>query len=158
MASKCGNGKDNTGQAQARCVELLKERLESDKGCLAAKEAEELRKQGNAFFQSGQYNEAIAAYSVGLASWDDCLTYSNRSECYLKQDRFMEAKLDAKKALGLAGEVGNKKAAWRLGKACVALGELDQASDAVSHGLSHFPEDPALRQLRTDIERERRRR
>merc|ERR1712129_316051 len=156
MESKCGNGMDNNGQAQARCVQLLRERLEKDKQGPGIKEAEDLRSQGNDYFKKGQFKEALAAYSVGLAAWDDCLIYSNRAECYLKLERFMEAKMDAKKALGLAGEAGNKKAAWRLGKACLALGELDQAADAVTGGLLQCPTDAALRQLRNDVERDRR--
>lgn len=157
MASKCGNGIDNTAQAQGQCVELLRERLavERQEGT-RVKEAEDLRAQGNGFFKSGNMKEAIAAYSVGLASWDDGLIYSNRAECYLKLEKFTEAKMDAKKALGLAGEAGSRKASWRLGKACLALGELDQASEAAAEGLKQCAEDAALRQLRTDIERERR--
>jgi len=158
MASRCGNGLNNTAQAQAECVELLRDRLDKDKEGPGIKEAEDLRKQGNDFFKKGELNEAIAAYSVGLASWDDELIYSNRAECYLKQERFTEAKMDAKKALGLAGEAGNKKAAWRLGKACLALGDLDGATEATREGLAKCPSDAALRQLRNDIELERRRR
>jgi len=84
--------------------------------------------------------------------------YSNRSECYLKLQKHLEAKLDAQKAVGLAGEEGNKKASWRLGRACLLLGELRQAADAAQVGLARFPGDVALRQLANDVERERRER
>lgn len=156
MASKCGNGPDNNSQAQAQCVTLLRERLEADRQGAGIKEAEDLRKQGNDFFKKDQLKEAIAAYSIALASWDDGLVYSNRAESYLKLKQFIEAKMDAKKALGLLEEAGAKKAAWRLGKACLALGELDQAAEAAARGLSDHPADASLRQLRVDVERERR--
>merc|ERR1712124_160083 len=100
--------------------------------------------RANALMLKERMEKAIAAYSVGLASWDDGLIYSNRAECYLKLDRFTEAKLDAKKALGLTGEAGAKKASWRLGKACLALGELEQASESLAQGLALHPADAAL--------------
>uniref|UniRef100_A0A7S0B3B8 Uncharacterized protein n=1 Tax=Pyrodinium bahamense TaxID=73915 RepID=A0A7S0B3B8_9DINO len=175
--SKCGSGPDNSGQAQARCVELLAARAAKEAAwregrpaespdeagaaaalLVGAREAAELRQQGNGFFAKGQYNEAVAAYSIALSFLDDAVLYSNRSECYLKLQRALEAKLDAQKAVGLAGEAGNKKAAWRLGRACLALGELPQAAEAARVGLRLWPADAALRQLANDAENERRRR
>lgn len=156
-ASKCGGGPDNNSRAQGRCVELLEERAAKDKESGASKEADDLRQQGNAFFKKSNFTEAVAAYSLGLASWDDGLTYSNRAECYLKLERNMEAKMDAQKALGLLkGQEGTRKASWRLGKACLLLEELDRAAEAVSDGLADFPSDVSLRQLRVDVERARR--
>lgn len=175
--SKCGNGPDNNGQGQAACVRLLAERAEKEaawrearpaeaeeeKAAAAAllagaREAAELRQQGNAFFGKGQYKEAVASYSIALSFLDDGVLYSNRAECYLKLQRHLEAKLDAQKAVGLAGEAGNRKASWRLGRACLALGDLGAAAEAARTGLRLWPEDAALRQLARDAEAERRRR
>eukprot|EP00929_Paragymnodinium_shiwhaense_P100988 TRINITY_DN63714_c0_g1_i1.p1 TRINITY_DN63714_c0_g1~~TRINITY_DN63714_c0_g1_i1.p1 ORF type:complete len:369 (-),score=97.19 TRINITY_DN63714_c0_g1_i1:87-1193(-) len=167
--SRCGNGPDNHGQAQGRCVELLSQQLEKVRsewsGSSVGKDAEELRQQGNAFFKKSQYNEAIAAYSLALASFDDGMLYSNRAECYLKVQRNLEAKLDAQKAAGLAKAVPKdrqkgweKKAFWRLGRACLALSDDTQAAEAAKNGLAEWSDDPALKQLANDAESARRKR
>ncbi|CAK0888732.1 unnamed protein product [Prorocentrum cordatum] len=157
-ASVCGNGADNHGQAQAKCVSILAEHTASAASSGPPKEAEELREQGNAFFKKGQWQEAIAAYSIALSFGDSAALYANRSACYLQLERFMEAKLDAQKAVGLAGDAGHKKASWRLAKAALALGDLGRAEEAASEGLKVHAGDPALRQLRNEIQLERRRR
>eukprot|EP00927_Polykrikos_kofoidii_P058182 TRINITY_DN52563_c0_g1_i1.p1 TRINITY_DN52563_c0_g1~~TRINITY_DN52563_c0_g1_i1.p1 ORF type:complete len:417 (-),score=80.27 TRINITY_DN52563_c0_g1_i1:85-1281(-) len=175
--SKCGNGLDNHGQAQARCVALLASRVDQEAAwrrgeaasaaeqadvvsavAAAARGAAELRQQGSDFFGKGQYKEAVAAYSLALSSFDDAVLYSNRAECYLKLQSFLKAKMDARKAVGLFGEAGNKKAVWRLGRACLALDEVSEAADSARDGLRLWPGDPALKQLATDAERARRRR
>eukprot|EP00747_Dinoflagellata_sp_TGD_P181289 gnl/TRDRNA2_/TRDRNA2_35078_c0_seq1.p1 gnl/TRDRNA2_/TRDRNA2_35078_c0~~gnl/TRDRNA2_/TRDRNA2_35078_c0_seq1.p1 ORF type:complete len:384 (+),score=112.18 gnl/TRDRNA2_/TRDRNA2_35078_c0_seq1:37-1188(+) len=155
--SRCGNGRDNHPQAQARCVEILSQRQKEDVARGPPKEAEELRKQGNGFFQKGSYDEAMAAYSLGLSFVDDAGLYANRAACHLQSQRFLEAKLDAQKAVGLAGEAGHKKASWRLAKACLALGELDKAEAAVKEALLRDSTDGALRQLKNEVVLERRR-
>lgn len=156
--SRCGNGADSHELAKARCVEMLASRLQRDEEASATKDAENLRQQGNEHFRQQHFKEAIAAYSLGLASWDDALLYSNRAECYIKLGQHAEAKMDAQKAVGLSGASGNKKASWRLATACFALGELDKAAEAASAGLAQFPQDPALLQMRSKVELERRRR
>lgn len=178
--SKCGNGPDNTGGAQARCVALLAERAAQEAAwrrgeppppgsspeivalaasfAQGAREMAELKQQGNGFFAKSQHNEAVAAYSVALSFFDDCTLYSNRAECYLRLGRHLEAKLDAQKAVGLAGEEGHKKSTWRLGRACLELGELQQAADAAKAGLKIWPDDRVLRQLAVDVENTRRQR
>merc|ERR1712228_1058994 len=96
-------------------------------------------------------------------AFDDGVIYSNRAECYLKLEKHLAAKLDAQKAFGLAvgsitedsGAFG-KKAAWRLGKACLALGDHSQAAAAAANGLRRFHGDAALRQLANDAELARR--
>lgn len=178
--SRCGNGPDNNGQAQARCVELLAEReareatwreggpaasKEEEASAAAAAagalEAANLRSQGNGFFKQGRHNDAVASYSLALSFFDDPVLYSNRAECYLKLQKPLEAKLDAQKAAGLAKAASSAvglKASWRLGRACLALGEVGKAAEVTGEALKSWPGDKALLQLATDAERERRRR
>eukprot|EP00419_Tripos_fusus_P014387 CAMPEP_0172750654 /NCGR_PEP_ID=MMETSP1074-20121228/150020_1 /TAXON_ID=2916 /ORGANISM="Ceratium fusus, Strain PA161109" /LENGTH=376 /DNA_ID=CAMNT_0013582825 /DNA_START=8 /DNA_END=1134 /DNA_ORIENTATION=+ len=141
--SKCGNGCDNNGQAQAKCISILVERSAADNAAGSPKEVDELRQQGNEFFQKGELQEAIAAYSIGLSFEDNMGLYANRAACYLQLEKFVEAKLDAHKAVGLAGEAGHKKASWRLAKAALALGELDRAEEALGKALKLHAGDPA---------------
>lgn len=157
-ASLCGNGSDNNGQAQAQCVRILSERVEANLAAGSPKEVEDMKKQGNAYFQQGEWKEAIAAYSIGLSFEDHAGLYNNRAACYMQLNKYLEAKLDAQKAVGLSGDSGNKKASWRLAKAALALGELDRADEALVAGLRQFAGDPALRQLKNEVALERRKR
>jgi len=157
-SSKCGNGRDNNLQAQARCVELLEQRAARDHASGSSREAEDLREQGNDAFRKGKHSEAAAAYSLGLSFVDDAALYANRAACYLALGKYVEAKMDAQKAVGLSGDGGHRKASWRLAKATLALGELDRAEEALREALARDPGDAALRQLRVEVERERRKR
>merc|ERR1712217_934852 len=157
-ASLCGNGSDNNGLAQSQCIRILQERVEANHTAGSPKEVEDMRKQGNAYFQRNEWKEAIAAYSIGLSFEDNAGLYANRAACYLQLEKHLEAKLDAQKAVGLSGDAGNKKASWRLAKAALALGELDRADEALASALKLFSGDPALRQLKNEVALERRRR
>ncbi|CAE8648127.1 unnamed protein product, partial [Polarella glacialis] len=156
-ASKCGRSGEDS-DAQARCVNLLEEVDAKLRAAGPPAALEELRTQGNGFFKKKSYADAVAAYSLGLAHSEDAGLYANRAACYLEMGKHMEAKLDAKKAVGLAGDAGHLKASWRLAKSCLTLGELDGADEALSEALAKFPEDAALRQLRNEVTLERRRR
>jgi len=157
-SSKCGRGRDDNAAAQRRCVELLEDRAARDHAAGPPREVEELRVQGNAFFRKKRYEEAAAAYSLGLSFLDDAGLYANRAACYLQLGKPLEAKLDARKAVGLAGEAGHVKASWRVARSCLALGELDAADEALREALGRTPEDAALRQLRNEVALERRKR
>lgn len=152
-ASHCGHGVSNTGQAKAHCCELLATKWAEWR---PPKKADEFRAQGNEYFKKKNYREAVASYSLGLSFAEDVGLYANRAACYLGLERFVEAKLDAQKAVGLAGEAGHEKAAWRLAKSALALGELDRAEEALRDALKCFPTSAALLQLRHDVAAERR--
>lgn len=157
-ASRCGNGRDNHARSQAWCVEILAEQEQRRRVAGLPREVEELRKQGGDFFRKGQLKEAAAAYSIALSFEDEAGLYANRAACYLQLGKFLEAKLDAQKAVGFSGEAGHKKASWRLAKAALALGELDRADEALKDALEKFDGDVALRQLKNEVALERRHR
>uniref|UniRef100_A0AAQ4QTD8 Sperm associated antigen 1 n=1 Tax=Gasterosteus aculeatus aculeatus TaxID=481459 RepID=A0AAQ4QTD8_GASAC len=71
-----------------------------------------LKQEGNDFVKKGQYQEALGKYSESLKlKPEECSIYTNRALCYLKLERFAEAKKDCDAALRV--EPNNKKAFYR---------------------------------------------
>ncbi|KAM8871094.1 sperm-associated antigen 1-like isoform 2-T2 [Spinachia spinachia] len=71
-----------------------------------------LKQEGNDFVKKGQYQEALGKYSESLQlKPEECSIYTNRALCYLKLERFAEAKEDCDAALRV--EPNNKKAFYR---------------------------------------------
>uniref|UniRef100_A0A3Q4G582 Sperm associated antigen 1 n=1 Tax=Neolamprologus brichardi TaxID=32507 RepID=A0A3Q4G582_NEOBR len=71
-----------------------------------------LKQEGNDFVKKNQYQDALGKYTECLKlKPEECAIYTNRALCYLKLERFAEAKQDCDAALKL--EPTNKKAFYR---------------------------------------------
>eukprot|EP00179_Madagascaria_erythrocladioides_P009825 CAMPEP_0198315766 /NCGR_PEP_ID=MMETSP1450-20131203/5911_1 /TAXON_ID=753684 ORGANISM="Madagascaria erythrocladiodes, Strain CCMP3234" /NCGR_SAMPLE_ID=MMETSP1450 /ASSEMBLY_ACC=CAM_ASM_001115 /LENGTH=547 /DNA_ID=CAMNT_0044018891 /DNA_START=11 /DNA_END=1654 /DNA_ORIENTATION=+ len=121
-----------------------------------ADESEQRRLEGNAAFQAGDWDAAIAAYSEALNAWDesagdkpDKRIYSNRAAAYLKKAADNESSLtyqfaleDAERAVEI--DPSWSKAWYRKCCALVGLEKIDEATAAYTEGLAHCPGDPDL--------------
>ncbi|XP_056331799.1 sperm-associated antigen 1 [Danio aesculapii] len=71
-----------------------------------------LRHDGKVLFCSGSYEEAVEKYTQSLQlNTHTCTAYTNRALCYIKLQRFTEARQDCDSALHI--EPTNKKAFYR---------------------------------------------
>uniref|UniRef100_A0A915E155 E3 ubiquitin-protein ligase CHIP n=1 Tax=Ditylenchus dipsaci TaxID=166011 RepID=A0A915E155_9BILA len=88
--------------------------------------AAEYKDRGNKYFQSGRFEDALAAYSKAIIkNSSDPSYFTNRALCYLNLKKWEMAADDCRKALEL--DKKNIKANYFLGKTCVYLGEYDEA-------------------------------
>ncbi|XP_067217798.1 sperm-associated antigen 1 isoform X1 [Chanodichthys erythropterus] len=78
----------------------------------AAAEFERLKDEGSGLFRSGCYQDAAERYTECLQlKPHECAVYTNRALCYIKLQRFTEARQDCDSALQL--QPTNKKAFYR---------------------------------------------
>jgi DnaJ homolog subfamily C member 8 len=102
---------------------------------------------GNAAFASGQYTEAISAYSEGIEhDKSSAVLYSNRSAAYLSRNHPGDALFalnDATASLRL--DKTFVKGYHRKASALIALKEFEQALQVVSEGLKIDPSNSSLR-------------
>uniref|UniRef100_A0A3Q0R1J3 Sperm associated antigen 1 n=1 Tax=Amphilophus citrinellus TaxID=61819 RepID=A0A3Q0R1J3_AMPCI len=88
-----------------------------------------LKQEGNDFVKKGQYQDALGKYTECLKlKPEECAIYTNRALCYLKLERFAEAKQDCDAALKL--EPTNKKAFYRRAMANKGL-KVNRLSSSV---------------------------
>ncbi|XP_072536083.1 sperm-associated antigen 1 [Salminus brasiliensis] len=86
-----------------------------------------LKTEGNELVKKGQYQEAVGKYSECLKlKSDECAIYTNRALCFIKLERFAEAKQDCDSALKL--ESSNKKAFYRRALANKGLKDYEACS------------------------------
>ncbi|XP_061674842.1 sperm-associated antigen 1-like isoform X2 [Syngnathoides biaculeatus] len=132
-------------------AEVLRARTEK-----AAKNAErkagvrfaELKQDGNEFVKKGQYQDALGKYSDCLKiNPDECAIYTNRALCYLKLERFTEAKEDCDAALKL--EPSNKKAFYRRAMANKGLKDYLRCSTDLQEVLR---QDPTVQEAEKELE------
>ncbi len=98
---------------------------------------------GNAAFQRGDNDEAIAQYSKAIdLNPDDHLLYSNRSAAHMKASNISKALKDAEKCLELNPEFA--KGYNRIGVAQQALKRYDLALASFTKGLQLEPTNVAL--------------
>ncbi|XP_077432424.1 sperm-associated antigen 1 [Vanacampus margaritifer] len=132
-------------------AEVLQARAEK-----AAKDAErrteirftDLKQDGNEFVKKGQYQDAVAKYSECLKiKPEECAIYTNRALCYLKLERFGEAKQDCDAALKL--EPSNKKAFYRRALANKGLKDYLACSTDLQEVLQ---QDPNVQEAEKELE------
>ncbi|XP_076004554.1 sperm-associated antigen 1 [Genypterus blacodes] len=136
---------------QPPSTEVLHDRAEK-----AARDAERkaevcfttLKQEGNEFVKKGQYQDAVGKYSECLKiKTEDCAIYTNRALCYLKLERFAEAKEECDIALKL--EPNNKKAFYRRAMANKGLKDyLGCCSDLQEVLL----QDPSVQEAERELE------
>ncbi|XP_061919713.1 sperm-associated antigen 1 isoform X1 [Entelurus aequoreus] len=107
-----------------------------------------LKEEGNAFVKKGQYQDALGKYSDCLKiKPEECAIYTNRALCYLKLERFMEAKQDCDAALKV--EPSNKKAFYRRAMASKGLKDYLACSSDLQEVLQ---QDPHLQEAENELE------
>ncbi|KAL0963308.1 hypothetical protein UPYG_G00304430 [Umbra pygmaea] len=136
---------------EAPSAEVLQARAEKAKQD-AARKAEvrfsSLKQDGNEFVKKGQFENALDKYSQCLKMKpEECPIYTNRALCFLKLDRFAEAKQDCDSALRL--EPGNKKAFYRRALANKGLKDYIACSSDLQEVLQ---QDPNVAEAEKELE------
>ncbi|XP_045900678.1 sperm-associated antigen 1-like isoform X2 [Micropterus dolomieu] len=107
-----------------------------------------LKQEGNDFVKKGQYQDALGKYTECLKlKPEECAIYTNRALCYLKQERFTEAKQDCDAALKL--EPSNKKAFYRRALANKGLKDYLACSSDLQEVLQ---QDPNVQEAEKELE------
>ncbi|GET89896.1 tpr-repeat protein, putative [Leishmania tarentolae] len=109
---------------------------------------QQAKEKGNALFQSGHLQEAVAAYTVGIdldpASATTHVLYANRAMCYLKLDQWTAAEKDATTCVHM--NTGYAKAYYRRAVARKQLGKLREARADLEAVLALAPNDVSAQQ------------
>uniref|UniRef100_A0A3Q4BRQ6 Sperm associated antigen 1 n=1 Tax=Mola mola TaxID=94237 RepID=A0A3Q4BRQ6_MOLML len=107
-----------------------------------------LKQEGNDFVKRGQFQDALGKYTECLTLRpEECAIYTNRALCYLKLDRFTEAKQDCDAALRL--EPANKKAFYRRALANKGLKDYLACSSDLQEVLQ---QDPNVQEAERELE------
>ncbi|KAK2910641.1 sperm-associated antigen 1-like isoform X1 [Channa argus] len=107
-----------------------------------------LKQEGNDFVKMGQYQDALGKYTECLKlKPEECAIYTNRALCYLKLERFTEAKQDCDAALKL--EPTNKKAFYRRALANRGLKDYLACSSDLQEVLQ---QDPNVQEAEKELE------
>ncbi|XP_040901294.1 sperm-associated antigen 1-like isoform X1 [Toxotes jaculatrix] len=106
------------------------------------------KQEGNDFVKKGQYQDALGKYTECLKlKPEECAIYTNRALCYLKLERFTEAKQDCDAALKL--EPTNKKAFYRRALANKGLKDYLACSSDLQEVLQ---QDPNVQEAEKELE------
>ncbi|XP_054477382.1 sperm-associated antigen 1-like [Anoplopoma fimbria] len=107
-----------------------------------------LKQEGNDFVKKGQYQDALGKYTECLKlKPEECAIYTNRALCYLKLERFAEAKQDCDTALGV--EPTSKKAFYRRALANKGLKDYLACSADLQEVLQ---QDPNVQEAEKELE------
>ncbi|KAF7722801.1 hypothetical protein EC973_002685 [Apophysomyces ossiformis] len=125
-----------------------------------------LKEEGNKYFKSGNYPEAIRFYTMAVdLSWSRPLweplafqfvreelapVLSNRSAAHLALENYVDAFVDAEAVTNLKREWS--KGWFRKGKALVGLGRLEEAAEAFKTGLRFDNESEELKKALAEVE------
>jgi len=99
-------------------LKKTKKKKKKKKMDFMCQEAEKHKKQGNIFFKSQQYEEAIKEYSTAIIkNSNNTVYFTNRALCYIRLKKFEEAIIDCKRAI----EIDEKslKGNYLLGQAII---------------------------------------
>ncbi|KAM9724544.1 sperm-associated antigen 1 [Menidia menidia] len=106
------------------------------------------KQEGNNFVKKGQYQDALGMYTECLKlKPEECAIYTNRALCYLKVERFSDAKRDCDAALKL--EPTNKKAFYRRAMANKGLKDYLACSADLQEVLQL---DPNVQEAEKELE------
>lgn len=100
--------------------------------------------EGNAFFKTGDYKNAITKYGEAIAIDPNNHTYwSNRSASYAGLEMWEQARDDAKQCITV--DKSFVKGYFRMATAQKNLGELEGARDTLNRGLAVEPRNADLK-------------
>ncbi|CAL8286939.1 unnamed protein product [Merluccius merluccius] len=107
-----------------------------------------LKQEGNECVKKGLLQDALGKYTECLKlKPEECTIYTNRALCYLKVERFAEAKQDCDAALRL--EPTNKKAFYRRALANKGLKDYLASSSDLQEVLQ---QDPGVQEAEKELE------
>ena len=123
-----------------------------DKRTPNPKTAQEAKERGNVALASGNYDEAVAMYSIGIA-FDprNHVLYSNRSAAHAHMRRFGKAKDNAAECVEISPDWW--KGYVRLGQAVEMVDGAAAAFDVYMRGLRVSPGNPKLEGKLADVYR-----
>uniref|UniRef100_A0A670YWR1 Protein unc-45 homolog B n=2 Tax=Pseudonaja textilis TaxID=8673 RepID=A0A670YWR1_PSETE len=131
-------------------------RMTPTRCAMAASAMEELRQEGNEYFQAGRYAEALVAYAraldlpeAGPEASQRALLYRNRAACHLKLEDYAQAEVDASRALELDGH--DVKSLFRRSQALRGLGRLDRAASDLQRCVRLEPKNKAFQEALRDL-------
>ncbi|PWV02258.1 putative stress-inducible protein STI1-like [Trypanosoma cruzi] len=105
------------------------------------------KEEGNTFFKSDKFPEAVEAYTEAIKrNPDEHTTYSNRAAAYLKLGAYSQALADAEKCISLKPEF--VKAHARRGHAFFWTKQYNKALQAYDEGLKHDKENAECKEGR----------
>ncbi|CAK9438848.1 uncharacterized protein LODBEIA_P30720 [Lodderomyces beijingensis] len=118
--------------------------------------ATNFKTQGNDCYKAKQYTHAIEYYTKALevdCGVDDITKslYLNRAACNLELKNYRRCIDDCKRVLLI--DEKNIKACFRAAKAFDAIGDLQEAKQIISYGLTFADNNKDLKQLLSSIER-----
>ncbi|EOX93794.1 hypothetical protein QUC31_004289 [Theobroma cacao] len=91
----------------------------------AAKQAEQLRKDGNNYFKKGRFGAAIDAYTEAITLCPNVPVYwTNRALCHLRRHNWLRVEQDCRRAIQL--DYSSVKAHYMLGLALLQKEEYDE--------------------------------
>ncbi|XVF72324.1 hypothetical protein PTKIN_Ptkin12aG0111900 [Pterospermum kingtungense] len=91
----------------------------------AAKQAEQLRKDGNNYFKKDRFGAAIDAYTEAIALCPNVPVYwTNRALCHRRRNDWLKVEEDCRRAIQL--DYNSVKAHYMLGLALLQKQELDE--------------------------------
>ncbi|TVY37295.1 Protein unc-45-like protein [Lachnellula subtilissima] len=123
---------------------------------LIGKTVEELKTEGNSYFLSGKYTDAIKKYSQASSSGlitpeEDELVHNNRALCHLKLGKYDAALKDASFIANHKSR--SDKAHYRGALALYGLGNFEESIVWLNRLIESFPESVAAKQGRQELER-----
>ena len=110
----------------------MKEKVSNKKDDKLNKSSDDYRIEGNKFFASAQYSEAIACYTCAIDRDASNPVYAgNRAQCYLKLKLYEEALLDSEAAVKL--DPNTDKHQYRLAMAWSGLGDHEKSCEILKN-------------------------
>ena len=107
--------------------------------------ANDLKSQGNALFQSGDFAQALKLFSEAITlSPNDHVLYSNRSACHAKLEDYNSALIDAEKCVSLKSDWA--RGYQRLGLAQFYLKQYKEAVATYQKGIEIDPNNVSLKE------------
>lgn len=135
-------------EPRAELLQARAERAEQEKARKAEARFTIMKQEGNDLVKNSQFQGASDKYSECLAiKPNECAIYTNRALCFLKLERFAEAKQDCDSALQM--EPKNKKAFYRRALAHKGLKDYLSASTDLQEVLQL---DPNVQEAEQELE------
>lgn len=115
------------------------------------KEAKNWKDMGNAEYKDGQYNRAVASYTMAIkTNRYSAVLYGNRAQAYLKLGKLDEAELDGRRAVVL--KPNWSKGYYRLAQAIEGQNRLHEAHCIASYGIKNCDETPISKDMLKIVE------